>query len=233
VIKKGEVNMIDLLLFAVFPYVAVVLAVVFGIYRYQRNRFSYSSLSSQFLESSKLFWGSVPWHYAIILILLAHIFAALFPGAWTALVSTPARLYLVEVTGLALGIVSMVGIIILLVRRITDGRVALVTSVWDWVLMVTLLLQVVSGVYLAVAYRWGSVWFLDLAVPWIWSLAALNPDISPVAVLPLIVKLHIVLAFVLVLLFPFTKLVHLVTVPLGYLVRPFQVVVWYRKNRYR
>ncbi|MBS4025096.1 MAG: respiratory nitrate reductase subunit gamma [Clostridia bacterium] len=223
--------MLDLILLAVFPYVAVVLAVVFGIYRYQRNRFSYSSLSSQFLESSKLFWGSVPWHYAIILILLAHLFAALFPGVWAALVSTPARLYLVEVTGLALGIATVAGIVILLVRRITDSRIAQVTSVWDWILLVVLLLQVVSGVYLAFVYRWGSVWYLDMVVPWLWSLAALNPNIESVAIMPIIIKLHIFLAFVLVLLFPFTKLVHLVSVPLEYLIRPYQVVVWYRKNR--
>ena len=64
--------MLDMVLFAVFPYVSVILAVVVGVYRYFNARFSYSSYSSQFLETRALFWGSVPWHYGIIVILLGQ-----------------------------------------------------------------------------------------------------------------------------------------------------------------
>ena len=72
--------MVDIVLFAAFPYVAVVLAVVVAIYRYSSDRYSYSSFSSQFLENRTLFWGSVPWHFGIIIILLAHVAALLIPG---------------------------------------------------------------------------------------------------------------------------------------------------------
>ena len=65
--------MTDLILFGVFPYVAVALAVAVGSYRYLVDRYSWSSHSSQFLESRLLFWGSVPWHYAILAILLAAL----------------------------------------------------------------------------------------------------------------------------------------------------------------
>ena len=69
------------LFFIVLPYVAFTLAILAGLYRYFTNRFSYSSLSSELLEKRLLFWGSVPWHYGIILILLAHLLAGLFPSA--------------------------------------------------------------------------------------------------------------------------------------------------------
>src|SRR4030066_251708 len=72
--------MLDTVLFAAFPYVAVVLAVVGGIVRYFTDRFSFSSHSSQFLENRVLFWGSVSWHYGIIFVLLAHIGALAFSG---------------------------------------------------------------------------------------------------------------------------------------------------------
>ena len=52
----------DAFWFIAFPYLALVLAIGVGIYRYHANRYSYSSLSSQLLENRKLFWGSVPWH---------------------------------------------------------------------------------------------------------------------------------------------------------------------------
>jgi len=86
------------------------------VYRYFNDRFSYSSLSSQFLEERQLFWGSVPWHYGISIILLVHLLALLFPGAWAGLVGAPMRLYVLEITGLALTLVTMVGLILNLVR---------------------------------------------------------------------------------------------------------------------
>ena len=70
--------MFDTFFFAVFPYLCVGVAVVGGVYRYATDRFSYSSQSSQFLENRALFWGSVTWHYAIIVVLLAHIAALAF-----------------------------------------------------------------------------------------------------------------------------------------------------------
>ena len=77
--------MSDIVLFAAFPYVAVVLAVFGGVHRYRTNRFSYSTLSSQLLENRTLFWGSVPWHYGIVIVLLAHLLGFLMPGMWAAM----------------------------------------------------------------------------------------------------------------------------------------------------
>lgn len=220
--------MLDNFLFAIFPYLAVILALVFGIHRFRSDSFSQSSLSTQFLESRKLFWGSVPWHFGIILILLAHLCSVLFPGVWASILGEPTRLYLVEITGLALGGITVVGLSWLIYRRITNPRITVVTSVMDWVLLAFLLLQVGTGVYTALVYRWGSLWALESAQPWLFSLLTLNPEIHYITGLPWVFKLHITSALMLVLLLPFTRLIHIVSVPLGFLTRPHQLVVWNR-----
>ncbi|MFO7578113.1 MAG: respiratory nitrate reductase subunit gamma [Pelovirga sp.] len=223
--------MIDLILFAVFPYVAVTLALAVGAYRYLIDRYSWSSQSSQFLESRALFWGSVPWHYAILLILLAHLLAVLLPGTWGALLGAPGRLLLLEATGIALGLVTVVAILLLLVRRVSNDRLGVVTTKIDWVLLALLLVQVATGVWIAITLRWGGVWYLHSITPWLRSLVVFSPAVDTLAALPLIVKLHAVNAFVLVALFPFSRLVHVVSVPVFYLTRPFQLVISYRQRQ--
>ena len=129
----------DEVLYIALPYVAVILAVVGALFRYFNDRYSYSSQSSQFLESPTLFWGSVPWHYAIIVILLAHLLILFIPGMWRPLIANPTVLYVVEVTGLALALMAAGGLIALIVRRINFSRIRTVTSVMDWVLLALLL----------------------------------------------------------------------------------------------
>jgi len=223
--------MTDMILFGVFPYVAVALMVGVGIYRYCVDRYSWSSQSSQFLESRVLFWGSVPWHYAILIILLAHFLAFLIPSGWAVVLGNPLRLYILEVTGLALGISTLIAVTLLIVRRSLNARVSAVTSAVDWLVLAALLLQVATGVYIAFTLRWGSVWYLHTASPWLWSLLKLDPQVHYLAALPTVVKLHAFNAFFIVALFPFSRLVHVVSVPLTYLARPYQVVVWYRERR--
>lgn len=222
--------MTDMILFGVFPYVAVALAVAVGIYRYCFDRYSYSSQSSQFLESKALFWGSVPWHYAILLILIAHFLAFLFPGLWGALLGEPGRLYFLEVSGIALGVVTILAILVLLFRRAGNDRVCAVTTKVDWLLLLALLVQVISGVYIAVTLRWGGFWYLHTVTPWLWSLVGFSPKVQYLASMPFVVKLHAFNAFFLVALFPFSRLVHVVSIPLAYISRPYQVVVWYRQR---
>jgi nitrate reductase gamma subunit len=223
--------MSDLLLFVAFPYAAVIVAVIAGVYRFYSDRFSYSALSSQFLESKDLFWGSGPLHYGIITILLAHVFALIFPGAWAALISTPLRLYIVETIGLALALLTIVGLLMLILRRILDPRIKAVTSPMDWILLVVLMGQVGLGLAVAFFYRWGSGWYLYTAVPWLISLIKLDPQVQFVTTLPLVVKLHMLGGFFIIALFPFTRLVHLLSFPITYLWRPYQVVIWNRRTR--
>ena len=225
--------MFDTFFFAVFPYLCVGVAVVGGVYRYATDRFSYSSQSSQFLENRALFWGSVTWHYAIIVVLLAHIAALAFSTEWGDLVANPTRLYTLEAVGLALGFAALLGLIILVLRRIQSRRVGAVTSRADWLLLLVLLAQVATGVAIALAYRWGSDWYVHTAGPWVASLFELQPNTELIAILPWTVKLHALGGFLLIAMFPFTRLVHIVTVPVTYLWRPYQVVIWNRQRAAR
>lgn len=218
--------MIDTVLFIAFPYLAVMIATLMGLYRYYRDRFSYSSLSSQFLENRTLFWGSVPWHYGIVMLLTAHLLPLFFPRLWGDLISSQVRLYILEVTGLALALMTVIGMLLLIVRRVINPRVFVVTSIMDWFLLATLVFQVGLGFWIALVYRWGSGWYLHTAVPWIHSLLVLDPQIQYVTALPWLVKLHMLTGFFIILLFPFTRLVHVFTFPITYLWRPIQVVIW-------
>jgi nitrate reductase gamma subunit len=152
--------------FIAFPYIALILAVGVGLYRYFSHRFTYSSLSSQLLENRHLFWGSVSWHYGITLILVAHVLPWLFPRAAAAVLGDPTRLMVLELTGLALGFYCVFGIVVLIARRLpNDSRARAVTSPMDWILLLVLAFQVLSGVGIALFDRWGSAWYLSTAVP--------------------------------------------------------------------
>jgi nitrate reductase gamma subunit len=215
----------DLFLFGVLPYLAVALAAGGAIYRLRALGFTVTARSSQLLEGRLLYWGSVPWHHAILAILAAHLAATVFPGAVGRLLGSPARLYTLEITGLALGGLAVIGIALLLVRR-----AALVgdTGAMDFVVLALLAVQAGTGLFIAYALRWGSVWYLHTAAPWLASLARLSPQVERMAVLPVVVKVHAVNAFILLGLLPLSRLVHVVTIPVAYLWRAPQLVVWRR-----
>lgn len=227
--------MLDQLLFIIFPYAAIVLAVVVTLLRYVKKSFSYSSLSSQFLESKELFYGSVAWHLGILGALLGHVIGLLFPAQVLWFNGVPLRLYILESTGLLFGLLALTGIVSLIIRRLTTPRVRAVTSALDGLVLLLLLVQVTLGVYIALFYRWGSSWYAGSAVPYLRSLWVLQPDIGMIAPLPHLVKTHILVAYLLVAVFPFSRLVHMLIVPIQYLWRPYQLVVWNwnRKTRFR
>ena len=91
----------------------------------------------------------------------------------------------------------------------------------------------ISGLAVAVWVPWGSSWFAATVTPYLWSLLQLNPDYSAIAMMPALVKIHIVNAYVLVGFFPFTRLVHVLVAPNPYLWRKPQVVRWYRSPQAR
>ena len=219
----------DQLSFAILPYVAMILFFVGTIHRYRRQTFTYSSLSSQLLENKHHFWAVVPFHYGIITVLVGHVVAFLVPREILLWNSRPLRLYILEVSALIFGISALVGLFGIVARRLTDGKVRVVTSRADWILYALLVLQLFTGVYVALFHRWGSSWFAASAAPYLWSLVKLNPDISVVKAMPWVVKLHIINAWLVIAFFPFTRLVHILVVPNHYLWRKRQVVRWYRR----
>ncbi len=217
----------DVVLFAVLPYVVTALFFLVTIQRYRAQTFSYSSLSSQFLENKHHFWGMVPFHYGIIIILVGHVVAFLFPREVLAWNGQPLRLYILEVAALIFGLLSLVSLISIVLRRYSFTKIRTVTSLSDWILYVLLLVQVASGVYIAIFHPWGSSWFATSATPYLKSLLILNPNVNYVIAMPFMVKLHIVNAYLVIGFFPFTRLVHILVVPNPYLWRKPQVVRWY------
>lgn len=218
------------LLFVIFPYVSILLATVVTIYRSAFRPFTISSLSSQLLENKKLFWGSISFHWGIVLILTMHLVAIFIPRSLLLWNAAPLRLYLLELSGLALGLWSLGGLLVLLFRRLSSARVRAVTTPMDLVVLLLLLVSLVSGVITATAYRFGSYWFPGVFTPYLVSIFTLQPRLELVAPLPFTIKLHLLNFFLLLAIFPFSRLVHIITYPLSYLFRPWQIVVWYRRR---
>ncbi len=219
-------NALNTFLFVAFPYVAVIVFVLGVVYRYRQKGFTVSSLSSQFLEGKKLFWGSIPFHIGLLVVLLLHLGAFLLPRATLAWNSIPVRLIALEATGFVFGLTVLVGLVALMVRRITNSRIRAVTTKTDIAIELLLLVQIVLGCWIALGFRWGSSWFAADLSPYLWSLVTLSPETGPVFALPWVIKLHIVGAFAIMFLVPFTRLVHFVVAPLHYVVRPYQQVMW-------
>lgn len=218
---------LNIIFFIVLPYVALFTFFLISILRYTRTAFTYSSLSSQFLENKIHFWALVPFHFGIIFIFFGHLVAWLFPAQILAWNSVPIRLYILEVSAFIGGIFTLVGLINIVIRRVTDSKARIVTSTADWVVISMLIIQVFSGLYTAIFHSWGSSWFASSASPYLWSIFTFMPDISFISAMPFMVKLHIIGASLIVLFFPFTRLVHVLVVPNHYLWRSPIVVRWY------
>ncbi len=218
--------MFDIVLFAVFPYVVFISAIGISIWRYYSSGFKFSSLSSQFLENRELFWGSVPWHMGILIVLCGHLVAFLFPKEILIWNQIPVRLLILEVSALSCGLLALVGIVLLIHRRLTNARVKVVTTKVDLVVLALLFIQVGSGVSIALTYRWGSSWFALAMAPYLKSIFLLEPNINYLIGMPFMVKLHVLNAFCIIGVLPFTRLIHFLVPPIAYIWRPYQLVIW-------
>jgi nitrate reductase gamma subunit len=217
-------------LFVVTPYVVLALFFTMTIWRYVKEKFSYSSYSSQFLENSYQFWGSVPWHYGILSLLAGHLIAFALPRELLWWNSVPARLYIIELSALIFAVVTLIGLVNLIIRRAIDSRIRAVTSKMDVIILLLLLAQVGTGLWVALTARWGSSWFAAVVTPYLYSLFTFSPDASAVVNLPWSIKLHILGAYLIFAVFPFTRLVHVLVVPNHYLWRRTQVVMWNKRK---
>lgn len=219
------------LLFVIFPYVALIVATVVTIYRSRVRPFSISSLSSQLLERRFLFWGSIPFHWGITIILTFHLIAIFIPQSIVLWNAEPLRLYALEISGLALGLWATVGMVVLLTRRVSLARIRAVSTPMDYVVLILVLVSLVTGVIIASFYRWGSYWFTAIFTPYIMGILTFRPNAAPLLPLPFTIKLHVFNFFLLTLAFSFSRLVHIITWPLSYLWRPWQIVIALRRPR--
>ena len=213
-------------LFIGLPYAALVLMIIGSASRYFKFGFKVSSLSSQFLEGRELFYGSQPFHWGLVFLFFGHLIGFLFPSSVIAWNSMPWRLLILEISAFGFGILSLVGLLLLIIRRIRNKRLHMVTSTMDVVVYSILTVQIVSGLWIAFTARWGSAWFASVLSPYLNSIFILDPDIKAVTELPFMVKLHIVSAFTMIAVIPFTRFMHFLVIPFSYLWRSYQYVIW-------
>jgi len=213
----------NLLLFVVLPYVALFTAAAGMTYRYWKQPRTVSSFSSQLLESRKQFWAVVLFHYGVLATLIGHAIGLLWPRQVLQWNAQPLRLYVLEALAIALGTTAFLGIVLAITRRASTPRLWAVTSKADWVLLVLLFVQLLSGLSIAFFRPWGAYWYPASAVPYLRSIFAFHPDGAYIAAMPAIVKVHVTGAWLLVLAIPFTRLAHMLVAPLTYLFRKPQV----------
>lgn len=223
---EAGIGTLNYVVFAVLPYVALVTFLVGSIYRYRRRSFEVSSLSSQFLEGRKLFWGSQLFHWGILVLFFGHLIAFLFPRTVLAWNGQPVRLLILEVASFAFALSALIGLLLFIRRRLTSPRIRVVSNKMDMLVYTLLLTQIFSGLGVAFFVRWGSSWFAGVLTPYLRSIFAFSPDISAVSTMHWLVQIHIVSAFVIVGIIPFTRFVHFLVAPIDYIWRRYQLVIW-------
>jgi len=224
---------VNVFLWVIVPYVCLAAFILGHWWRYRFDKFGWTTRSSQLHESRLLRLGSPLFHFGMLGVVAGHIIGLLIPQSWTnnVGVSETAYHWVALIGGLASGLLTVVGMAILIYRRRTTGPVFSATTPMDKVMYAVLGAVIVLGMWNTIAsslfglggvggdaynYREGvSLWFR--------SLFALNPDTQVMADAPLGFQLHALLACLLFALWPFTRLVHVFSAPVGYLTRPYIV----------
>ena len=223
---EAQWGMLNTLMFASFPYICLAIFVIGSVYRYMNRGFQVSSLSSEFLERKKLFWGSQPFHWGLLFLFFGHLIAFLFPSTVLAWNGAPVRLLILEISSFAFGLSALLGLVLLITRRLGNKRILIVSNKMDMVVYTVLLTQIVTGLGVAFFARWGSSWFAAVLTPYLRSIFALNPDIAAVSAMPWLVQTHIISAFFIIAIIPFTRFMHFLVAPIDYLWRGYQLVIW-------
>jgi nitrate reductase gamma subunit len=213
-------------LWVVYPYICLTVFVLGHIWRYRYDKFGWTTRSSQLYENRLLRIGSPLFHFGIIGVFFGHVVGLGIPESWTGAIGISEGMYhfmAVSIGALA-GLATVVGMVILIYRRRTTGPVFSVTTRMDKVMYLFLATVILLGLYNTVAanifghydYREGvSIWFRGI------FRFQLHPALMAAA--PWSFKLHGLVAMALFALWPFTRLVHVFSAPLGYLTRPYIV----------
>ncbi len=214
---------LNIFLWLIFPYICLTIFVLGHVARYRYDKFGWTSRSSQMYEDKILRWANPMFHFGILAVLLGHVMGLGIPKSWTDAVGVSDGLYhfMAISVGAVAGVFTIVGLAGLLYRRRFTKAVLGATTKMDKlmylllaIVIVTGLINTGSGVVGHYDYREGvSVWFR--------SIFYFNPQPELMAGAPLNFKLHGFLAISLFALWPFTRLVHVFTAPLGYIFRPY------------
>lgn len=214
-------------LFGIYPYVALSIFLLGSLVRFDTDQYGWRSKSSQLLRRRQLVWGSILFHVGILGILLGHAVGLLTPVAvFDAIgISHGFKQGLAIVAGGLFGILCFIGLVLLLHRRLFDSRIRKTSSVSDILVLLILFVQLALGmasIPLSLGHMDGEM--MVRFMNYVQGIVVLNPQPALIADVPLIFKLHMFLGFTIFLIFPFTRLVHVWSVPLAYFGRSYQVV---------
>ncbi len=221
-------------LFGTFPYIALTVGFIGSIARYERDPFTWKSSSSQLLRRKQLIMGSILFHVGVLVIFAGHFVGLLTPiWVFDALgISHGAKQTLAVVAGGIAGIMALVGGGMLFHRRWTDPRIRKTSSFADIAILAMLLAQLVLGLF-TIFVSLGHLDGHEMVKFMSWAQGILTFDgaaASHIADVALVFKLHIVLGLTIFLVFPFTRLVHMLSVPVRYFVRPGYQIVRSRRS---
>lgn len=215
--------------FGVFPYIALSVMILGAIARYERDPFSWKSKSSQLLRRRQFVIGSVLFHLGVLVILFGHLGGLLTPIAvFEALgISHGAKQILAMVAGGVAGGFALIGGALLLHRRLFDPRIRAQSTLADSGILILLLAQLLLGLgSIAISAQHLDGHEMVRLMAWAQAVVYFGPDpAAHLAGVHWIFKLHILLGLTIFLLFPFTRLVHMLSAPVRYLWRPgYQIV---------
>jgi len=217
--------MINQFLWVIFPYLCMVVFVVGHIFRYRYDQFGWTAKSSEFIEKRQLMIGSFLFHIGIIPVFLGHVSGLGIPKQWTRAVGISDHMYHLGAVwgGGFFGIVTLIGMFILTMRRFTNKTVLKLSSMSDLIVNSLLLFIVFIGVYSSLVTNNVVVGFdyRDNISVWFRSLFTLQPNANLMNGVPIAFKLHVLTGFLIFSIWPFTRLVHVWSVPLNYVGRSY------------
>jgi len=231
---------IDYFIFGIMPYIALTVLIVGSVARYERDPFTWKSSSSQLLRKKQLFWGSVMFHVGIITVFGGHLVGLFTPVVVLDALSIPyaAKQWMAVILGGTAGIVALIGASLLIHRRVTESRIWATTSFADIGILVLIWLQLLIGlgtITLTLQHMDGSE--MVRFMTWSQSVVLLKLNAWAMVVdVHWLYKAHIFLGLLITLLFPFTRLVHMVSgfaAPFRYLLRPGYQIVRSRRQTAR
>jgi nitrate reductase gamma subunit len=217
----------DVLLWVVFPYASIAIFVFGTMWRYRYDKFGWTTRSSQLYEGIALRWGSPMFHFGVLLVLVGHVGGLLVPKAWTEAVGVGEHTYhlMAVFLGTLAGLFTVLGLAVLILRRRLTGPVFAATTRNDKAMYVVLGSVILLGLWATVrANAAGDGYdYRETISPWFRSLFYLRPDPAVMAGVPTTFQAHVLAAFALFAVWPFTRLIHAFSAPVGYLTRPYIV----------
>jgi nitrate reductase gamma subunit len=218
---------VNVLLWVIVPYATLLTVVLGTIWRYRYDKFGWTTRSSQLYETAVLRWGSPMFHCGVLLVLLGHVGGLLIPKSWTQAAGISEHAYHLAAVfiGTVAGVLTVVGLAILIARRRLVGPVFTATTRNDKAMYVVLAGTILLGLLATVrANVLGDGYdYRETVSPWFRSIFVLQPDPALMAGVPNGFKIHILAAFALFAFWPFSRLVHAFSAPVGYLTRPYVI----------